>query len=140
MRVRDAVEADLAWAPEYILDGFEHDRYVPSAPRIEQAIRACMACGLALVAEQAREPVGVLGAVVHPIFWAERDEVSVLAWRSTHPGAGLRLLRALLARLDDRPDIKQIVVTVAPENTDPRLPVVMQRMGATLLRSFLFVR
>jgi hypothetical protein len=99
-----------------------------------------MASGLALVAEHDGQPVGVLGAVVHPIFWAERDEATVLAWRSTRPGAGLALLRALMARVNDRPGIKQLVVTVAPENADPRLNRIMERMGGRLMRSFVFVR
>lgn len=137
MHIRQASESDIGWLIDYILGGFNQSGYVPDRSRVDNAIRMCLNHGVAWIVEHRANPVAILGAVMQPIFWAERNELTVLALRSTYPGAGLVLLRRLKRFFEERHDLKHLVINFDPANADPRLERLMQRWGARRLRSYL---
>ncbi len=137
MRVREPIDVDMAWLPQYILGGMNTNGFTPSMPAIHTMIEHCRKDGFALVADDDYGcPAGILGAVVNPSFWAQESEINVVALRSTRPGAGAKLIRELLDRAR-KTFAAHVVVTV--ENPDPRLDRAMRRFGQyRLLRSYIF--
>jgi hypothetical protein len=137
MHLREGTPHDADWLVGYILGGFSTEGYTPSHMAIRAMIEHTRANGYGRIAEQAGQPVGVIGAVVHPMFWTGRNELQVVALRSTRPGAGRMLIQGLMAWARERLDLQQVVVTV--ENPDPRVEKMMRRYGKPrVLRSFVF--
>lgn len=137
--IRNAAPGDLSWLPRYVLDGFDHRNYTPNLPRITAMIEACMRDDFALIAAGGDgKPEAVLGGLVQPLFWADGNELTVVALRSTRAGAGLSLLNELFRRVALRFDIRHVVVNFDPFKTDPRVEHLMRRrFGAQPMRCFL---
>ena len=136
MHVRAARDDDVPWLPAYILGGFDHNGYTPSEAGLGTIIERCRTSGYALIAEHLKQPVGILGALIVPMGWAEQTQIVVLALRSTRPGAGAMLLRTLFeaARATFAHD-----VAVTIENPDPRVDKMMRRFGQfRMLRTYVF--
>lgn len=136
MQIRGGVPADLEWAPEYILKGIDTRGYVASPARMRAYIEAAISNGITLVAENRDGPCAVIGGLVQPIVWAERDELVVMALRSTFPGAGFAVLRALLEIAKERVNIKRVLVTF--DQPEPRLHDILLRYGGQPIYSYSF--
>jgi len=137
MHVRDALDSDVSWLPGYILGGFDSSGATPRFDRIEAAVAQCRGpTGFALIAEHDGMPVGILGALVTEPWWSVEPQINVLALRSTRPGAGALLIRALLQRALNT-FASHVAVTI--ENPDPRVEKMMRRFGKhRVLRTYVF--
>lgn len=84
----------------------------------------------AWVAEDDGVVVAGVVACSQPIFWARGHQVSVLLFYTRAPGAGLPLIRQLVAWIKGRPVIKLAVFELEP-GADSRILTALRRMGFT---------
>ncbi|MBA3599601.1 MAG: GNAT family N-acetyltransferase [Methylibium sp.] len=136
MHIRHARDEDVPWLPAYVLGGFDTQGYQPTFDGVRTLIERCRTSGYALIAEHDEAPVGILGAVIVPFEWTQKSYISVIALRSTRPGAGSLLIRTLLEQARDT-FVSHIGVTI--ENPDPRTDKMMRRFGQfRMLRTYVF--
>lgn len=82
------------------------------------------------VTEKDGKVVAAVIAQVMPGFWFHRLQASVLLYYTTHPGAGLPLLREFARWVKSRPAIKLAIFELEP-GVDPRLVKFLKKVGFT---------
>lgn len=82
-----------------------------------------------LGAFEGRTPVAAVAAFVQPNLWFERHEAHVVICRSTHPGAGARCIRALMAWAKADIRIRQVSFALEPDADGRQLAMLQRRFG-----------
>lgn len=73
--------------------------------------------------------VGYIGGSVTPHWFLARSQLTISAWYSNHPGAGMRLLRDCLAWARAQVLIRQVLITVN-DDSSARLRKILGRKVA----------
>lgn len=144
MKIRQACVADIPAIVDLAVESVGHDPLPVRVDRdgMSDTARELIASNahFAWVAEVDGKVVGAVGAATQPGFWFERSQSSVLMFYSTHPGAGIALLRQYAKWVKSRPAIKMAVFSLE-RSADPRIGRLLQRLGFGMLNpQYTYVR
>jgi hypothetical protein len=73
--------------------------------------------------------LALVGAVVQPMLWFERDEAHVVVCRSIVPGLGAKLIGQMMAWAAAKMNVRQVSFAMEPDADGRQLAMLRRRFG-----------